>query len=127
MATVVKRVLSGSTDGKPIGLTLTNGSATAAQTVHTCASSTNVFDELYIYAHHAFSSDLSVMIEFGVSGTGSSFVTTVPAKSGPVLIVPGIPIMGAITNPIIAFRGEISATSQTQTMYLTGYVNRITQ
>lgn len=122
MSTIVKRVLSGSTDGKPLAL-----SATAALTVHTCASSTNIFDEIYIYAHHNVAADLNIDIELGTSASGSRFTVAVPGKVGPVLIVPGVPIMGATTNPIIAAQPQISATSQSSTIYVTGYVNRITQ
>lgn len=122
MATIVKRVLSGSTDGKPLAC-----SATAAITVHTCASSTNVFDEVYMYVHHNTSQDINVEVEFGTSGSSSKFVVAVPGKIGPVMVLPGVPIMGAITNPVLAVQPQISGTSQSSTVYVTGFVNRITQ
>lgn len=118
MATIVKAVLSGSVNGR-----LINVSATTTVTVHTATSSTNVIDEVYVYAVNNNSSDVELHLGFaGSSSLVDTIKTTITAKLGPILIAPGLPVLGFSTNLVI--QACVTATSS---LFITGFVNRITQ
>jgi hypothetical protein len=76
--------LSGLTDSVPLLLSTSN------QTIHTCSKT--ALDEVYIWVANTNAStrDLSFSINDSSHGT-NTFVTTIAAKSGMVLVYPGIP------------------------------------
>lgn len=117
MATVVKRVLSGSSNGRQIVV-----SATTSVVIHTGVSTTSVIDEVYIYAQNNQSADLELNIEWGNSASTTDYMKVfVPAKAGPVLIAPGLPIQGFSSNLVVA-----ATVTATNSLLLSGFVNRIT-
>lgn len=113
-STFTKKLLSGSTGGKPIKVTGTN--TAGGVTVHTPPASTDIFDALWIYANNTSASAVDLTIEWGAS-TDASIVVSVASKSGLILVVPGLYIQQSF--PVRAFAGSANV------VFLTGYVNRL--
>lgn len=117
MAVYTRRLLSGSTNGRaiPVAATATPGTA-----IHTAATGTESFDELYLWATNVTGSDATLTIEWGgVTSPGDHMVSviTIPARSPPIPIVTGQVLNNGLL--VKAFSGTASAIN------LTGYVNRI--
>lgn len=113
-STFSKELLSGSTGGKPIKVT---GTSTAGGVlVHTPPASTDIFDALWIYANNISTSSVDLTLEWGAS-TDANIVVTLTAKSGLILVVPGLYIQQSF--PVRAY-----ASSANQ-IFITGYVNRL--
>ena len=118
MATIVKRKLSGSTDGKPIKVAATG---TTGTTVHTAVAGTTAgtFDEIWLYAYNGHTGNVVLTIEFGgVSVPDQNIVVTVTSKSGLMLVVPGLLLQNGMV--VTAF----AATANVIT--ISGFVNSIT-
>ena len=118
MATVVKRKLSGSTDGKAIKITQT---ATAGDTIHTAVSGTTdgSYDEIWLWAYNGHSADVVLTIEFGGAIVpDQNIVLTVPCKSGLIPVVPGLILQNEMV--VKAFAGTANVIT------IIGFVNRIT-
>jgi hypothetical protein len=118
MATVVKRKLSGSTDGKAIKITQT---ATAGDTIHTAVSGTTdgSYDEIWLWAYNGHSADVVLTIEFGGAIVpDQNIVLTVPYKSGLIPVVPGLILQNEMV--VKAFAGTANVIT------IIGFVNRIT-
>ena len=92
MGTYSKIILSGSTDGQGLPLTVTAPST--GLTVHTCvAGAADSIDEMWIYAHNTVSTELVLNYSLGpTTATGSRVAHTITAdqKKGIILIVPGL-------------------------------------
>ncbi len=115
MATFTKVKLSGSTDGMGIKITAT---ATAGTTVHTAHAT--ALDEIYCWVSNTDSSDRTITIEWGgVTDPDNLLVKTltIPATSGPILVVPGLILTNSKVFAIFASSGS--------KIIATGYVNRI--
>lgn len=131
MATIVKRMLSGSEHGFPIGITATAGAT--LNTIHTGVTGTGVTDEITLYAHNNYSQALDLVLEFGTTATNAHIVTTIPARGdGLLLVLPGIPLQGSATASTISayvsgLNGSASAGATSTFITVTGFVNRITQ
>lgn len=118
MATVVKRKLSGSTDGKPIKITQT---ATAGDTIHTAVSGTTdgTYDEIWLYAYNGHTASVVLTIEFGgATVPDQNIVVTVANKSGLMLLVPGLILQNGMVVKAFAATANV--------ITLSGWVNRIT-
>lgn len=118
MATVVKRKLSGSTDGMPIKVVAT---ATAGTTIHQAVAGTTAgtFDEVWLYAYNGHTTAVTLTIEYGgATVPDQNIVQTLPAKSGLTLIVPGLILQNALY--IKAFAGTANVIT------ISGFVNSIT-
>lgn len=115
MATFTKLKLSGSTDGKPVKITTT---ATAGDTIHTADAS--ALDEIWIWFSNVDTVDVNLTVEYGGVTDPDHLIAkavVIPAKSPPVLIVPGI----VLTNSLVVKAFASSANK----LLATGYVNRI--
>lgn len=118
MATVVKRKLSGSTDGKPIKVVET---ATAGTTIHTAVAGTTAgtFDEIWLFAYNGHTGDVVLTIEFGgASVPDQNIIVTLAFKSGLQLVVPGLILQNEMVVKAFA--------SVANVITLSGFVNRIT-
>ena len=121
MATYSKIPLSGNSAG--MGILINSGSVgVAGPTIHTGSSSTNVTDEVWIYAVNYDSTDRKLTMQYGgvVAGT-NEIEFTVKAESGLYLIVPGLLLVGHATPKVIT---AYAATTTSIVVY--GYCNRIT-
>lgn len=115
MATYTKRALSGSTNGRPI---LVAATATLGTTIHTAVSGTADFDEIWLWAVNADTTNRKLTIEFGgATAPGDIIEVTIPAESGLVLVVPGLVLQNGLV--VTAFCATTNVVS------IAGYVNRI--
>ena len=117
MATAVKRKLSGSTDGKGILVAATSTPGTA---IHTAVAGTTAgtFDEIWLWATNTDTTDRKLTVEFAGTTAGFLVEVTIPAESGPFLVVPGW---------ILQNEGAVAAfAAQTNVVNIHGYVNSIT-
>jgi len=118
MATIVKRKLSGSTDGKPIKVVQT---ATAGDTIHTAVAGTTAgtFDEIWLYAYNGHTAPVVLTLEFGgVTVPDQNIVLTIAAKSGLVLVVPGLILQNGMVVKAFAATANV--------ITISGFVNSIT-
>jgi len=118
MATVVKRKLSGSTDGKPIKVVAT---ATAGTVVHTAVAGTTAgtFDEIWIWAFNSDPGVVVLTIEFGgATVPDQNIVISLAPQDGLVLVVPGLILQNAMTVKAFADKANV--------VTLSGFVNAIT-
>jgi hypothetical protein len=113
-STFTKKLLSGSTSGKPIKVTGTN--TAGAVTVHTPPASTDIFDAIWLYANNTSGSAVNLTIEWGAS-SDASIVISVASNTGLTLVTPGLYIQASL--PVKAFA------STANVIFLTGYVNRL--
>ena len=132
--TITKRLLSGSVDGLAIGITATQGATYA--TIHTGTSgATSTIDEVWLYAQNNFSQAIELVLEWGQSATPTNIVASVPPKDGPVLVVPGLLLLGSATaaTDIVAYYQGVNGGSNSLiasaggAVSIFGYVNRIVQ
>ena len=121
MPTIVKRVLSGSTDGFPINVSSTSTSATV---IHTGSTSTNVIDEVWLYAQNSNTVTVSCWMEWGGGASASQLIKfDVFGQSGPECVIPGLIIQGRSATGISITMGA----STSNVISILGFVNRITQ
>jgi hypothetical protein len=118
MATVVKRKLSGSTDGKAIKIAATSTAGTA---IHTAVAGTTAgtYDEIWLWAFNSHTGNIKLTIEFGgASAPDDNIVVTVPALAGLVPIVPGLILQNEATVKAFA--------SSANVITIHGFINSIT-
>lgn len=118
MATVVKRKLSGSTDGMPVKVVAT---ATAGTTIHTAVSGTTAgtFDEIWLYAYNGHTAAVTLTVEYGgATVPDQNIIVTLASKSGLSLIVPGLILQNGLV--VKAFAGTANVIT------ISGWVNSIT-
>ena len=114
MATFSKLKLSGSTNGLNI---LVVATATVGTTIH--AAHATALDELWLWAHNTDVTDRKLTIEFGGVAAKDTIEQTIPAESGLMPIVQGIPLTGSVTVTAFAATANVIG--------IAGFVNRITQ
>jgi len=115
---VLKRKLSGSTDGKPIKVVET---ATAGTTIHTAVAGTTAgtFDEIWLWTYNGHSAAVTLTIEFGgATVPDQNIVMTLASKSGLQLVVPGLILQNAMVVKAFA--------SVANVVTLSGFVNTMT-
>lgn len=119
MAAFTKLLLSGSTGGGGIKVAAT---ATPGTTIHTTETSDTILDEVWLYAHNPSAALVVLTIEWGgIAVPEDQIKLTIPAQAGLTLVVPGLLLTGngLAGRTIQAFAGT------TNTIVMTGYVNRI--
>jgi len=121
MANAVAKIpFSGSTQGQAIKVAATS---TPGTTVHTTGTSATIIDEVWLYLYNSHTADVLVTIEFGgATAPDQNIVLTVPFKTGLVLAVPGLPLLGSGS---VALTVKVFAAT-TNVVTVIGFVNRIT-
>jgi len=116
MGVFSKQFLSASPNGLPIKIT---GTATGtANTIHASASSAK--DVMWLHAVNTTGGNVDLTIEFGgVVSPDHHIKMRIEAQSGPILVVPGIPLTGSVT--VKAFASVANAVN------IVGYVDRISE
>ena len=122
MATISKRILSGSTDGFPITVSST---AISGTTLHVGPTSTNTMDRLTVYAFNSATVTVTLWAEWGNAGSASQRLSFEVAPYGSGIthdglqcIIPGLLIqgrsatgasimVGASTSMVIQLYGEV--------------------
>ena len=118
MATVKKRLLSGSTDGKPIKVVAT---ATAGTLIHTAVAGATpgTYDEIWLWAYNSYASPCLLTIEFGGAAAPDQNISmTLGVKEGLVPIVPGLLLQNGLTVKAFAAAANV--------ITISGFVNTIT-
>jgi hypothetical protein len=117
---VTARLLSGSTNGRPIKVAATSiGSGT---TVHTATTETaaDKFDEITLYATNTDTSDRPLTVGWGGTTDPDDLVlkaVTIPASSGPVAVVTGL----RLNNGLVV---RAACTTTANVILITGVVIR---
>ena len=121
MANAVAKIpISASTQGQGIKVAATG---TAGTLIHTTGTSATVIDEVWLWLFNSTTADVVTTIEFGgATAPDQNIVLTVPFKSGLVMTVPGMPLLG---NGSVALTVKSFAASA-NVITVSGYVNRIT-
>lgn len=116
MATFSRALLSGSTNGKGILIAATSTPGTA---IHTAVSGTSGIDMVYLFVTNTAAAAHTITLEWGGTGTANNISSSVsiPANTGPTILVPGIPLQNGLS--IAAFA------DLTNVLVITGFVNRI--
>ena len=117
-SSALKRKLSGSTDGKAILITRI---ATAGDTIHTAVAGTTAgtFDEIWLWAYNGHTANVQLTIEFGgVTVPDQNIITTIPWKSGLVLVVSGLILQHEMVVKAFA--------SVANVVTISGFINAIT-
>lgn len=110
---------SASTQGKPIKVVAT---ATAGTTIHVTGTSATVIDRVYLFAFNSDTADRTLTLEFGgVTAPDQNIVLVIPFKSGLVLVVDGLPLLGngSVGLTIGAFASVANVVT------ISGYILRI--
>ena len=117
MATYTRRLLSASTNGRPV---VVAANATPGTTLHAAVSGTTAFDEIYLWASNVTASSATLYVEWGgATDPGDLLVKnfSIGPNSGPVPIATGIVLNGNVS--VAAFCTAASAIN------ITGFINRI--
>jgi hypothetical protein len=115
---VLKRKLSGSTDGKAIKVVQT---ATAGDTIHTAVAGTTAgtFDEIWLWAYNGHTDAVTLTLEWGgATVPDQNIVVTLAAKSGLIPLTPGLILQNGMV--VKAFAGTANVVT------ITGFVNSMT-
>jgi hypothetical protein len=118
MATVVKRKLSGSTNGKAIKVAAT---ATLGTTIHTAVAGTTAgtYDEIWLWAYNHNTSAVVLTIEGGGAGVPDDIMmVTLAPQSGWIPLEPGFILQNGLV--VTAFASVANKVT------IRGWVNAIT-
>lgn len=116
MATLTKRILSGSTNGLGIKVVQT---ATLGTTIHAAVTGTSDMDEIYLYAANSDTTARKLTIEWGGATSPDCLIEyTVPAEDGLYLVAPGLLLNNSLV--VTAFCATANV------VMIHGWVNRIT-
>lgn len=118
MATAKKRLLTGSTDGKPIKVT---ANATPGTAIHTAVSGTTAgtYDEIWLWVCSTHTVGVTLTVEFGdATAPDHSIVIFLDPKVGLVPVVPGLCLQNAATVKAFADVPNV--------LNISGFVNAIT-
>lgn len=119
MATFEKLKFSGSTNNKPIKVVATS---TAGTTIHTASTDSTIYDEIWLYATNNHATAVDITVEFGGTSSPDDLIQAqIPAKTGLYLIIPGIPLQGNSSAPVVRVFASV-----TNVVSILGWVNRIT-
>jgi hypothetical protein len=111
-----KARLSGSTDGKAIGITATG---TPGTTIHTAVSGTtaNTWDEIYLWAMNSDTVPRKLTIEFGGTSSPDDLIEVTIPTQGLCLVVPAFVLDNGTVVRAFA--------SVANTLSLAGFVNEV--
>ena len=117
MATTISKIaLSGASNGLAV---LVAATASEGTIIHTCASGTTTFDEVWLWAYNGHTANVTLTIQFGgVTTVTNDIKLDIPFKSGAFLVVPGLILQNSLI--VKAYAGT------TNVIAITGYVNRMT-
>lgn len=118
MATFSKKILSGSTDGRPVLVAATSSPGT---TIHTGSSTAATIQEVWLYASNPSGAQRTVTVQWGGTTSPNDHITFVlPAQSGLVVVAPGLILKGNATPLVV--RAFADSANQ---INISGYINEI--
>ena len=94
MATYSRTIFSGSTNGRPVALSLN----TNTTTLHTTGTSTTAYSEVYLWANNVLTTAINMTLQFGTT-TADRVCNdlSIPANSPPIPILTGQNINGSVS------------------------------
>jgi len=118
-STFTKALLSASADGSAIKVA---AAATPGTLAHAVGGTAGVIDEVWLYAVNTdAAADHVLTIEYGgPTAPDKQIPITIPKRSGLLLVVPGLPLLGGSGATVKAFADAANVIN------LLGFVNRIT-
>jgi hypothetical protein len=94
MASITPILLSGSTSGRNIKTVAT---ATPGTLLHTAVAGGTSFDEVWLYAENTSAATVTLTVEWGgVTAPDDQVIVQIPPNIGPVNVIAGIRINGAV-------------------------------
>lgn len=116
MAVTATRVLlSGSTNGRAVKVAAT---ATAGTLIHTSATGTTTWDEIWLWAFNTDTNTIKLTLEWGGTTSPDDTIEQYLApESGAVLVAPGLNLNNSVV--VRAFAGTANVVG------IVGYVNRL--
>jgi hypothetical protein len=120
MPTFTKHTFNGATHGFPQDIGATGSAGTLVHTVGATATTGTEFDSIYLFLTNSSAQSQLCTIEFGGTATEYHIPVTVPSRDGPLLVIPGWPLV-ATDSIVRAF-----TSTSTEGVRVTGYVNRAT-
>ena len=115
MATAVKRILSGSVDGKGIKIATNSSPGTLIHTAPAVVTPGS-YDEVWLWAYNNDSANTIIMVEWGDNVLPRK--VTIPLQSGLIPIIPGLILQNGQQVKIYASGANV--------VMVDGFVNRIT-
>lgn len=119
MATITRRILSGSTYGAPIEVLATTSPGT---TIHAGPTATSNIDEVYGWIYNTATAPRTVVVEFSGTASANHIWMTIRPQDGPYAIMPGLLLVGNGLATPVTTRAYATATG---CLNISGYVNRI--
>lgn len=119
MASVSKVLLSGSSGGRMIKVTLT---ATTGDLIHATTTVATTLDEIWLWGQNTSTADVKATVEWGGTTVPDDQIEqTIPAESGLIPLVRGWPLAGtgAAARNVRVFAGSANVIN------VGGFVNRI--
>ena len=117
MATMERKLLSGSLNGRGIKVAAT-ATGDPGTTIHTAVAGTSDSDEIWIYAVNIQAGAVKLTLEWGDASVDDNIEVTIDGESGLTLVAPGLMLRNSLV--VKAFAGTANV------VILHGYVNRIT-
>lgn len=118
MATMSKRILSGSTDGRGIEVTTVAPIDGSDTTIHTAVADASDIDLITLFAYN--DDTVTRLLHLGWGGTTDPddfIITEVPSRSGLTLITADLPLRNSL---VVVASGEVAGA-----LVVFGYVNRV--
>jgi hypothetical protein len=119
MASIIKKILTGSTDGLPITVSATTTDTT---TIHAITTATANIDEVWLYAYNSSSLTVTLTVVAGGATASGFFTQDIPGRDGFIQVMGGMTFQGNATSRTI-----VCGASTSMVVQLYGWVNRITQ
>ena len=117
MASITKRLLSGSTSGKGIKLTGGTNSAAAVE-VHTAIAGATDFDEIWLWVTNTSTAGVKLTLEWGTAtAVDGNIEVTIPPEEGLMQVAPGLILNGGMIVEAFASTADV--------LLIFGFVNRI--
>lgn len=116
MASYTPRLLSGSTDGKPIKVVATS---TPGTTIHTAVSGTTDLDHIWLFAENSHTEAVDLTVEWGGTTSPDDLLVdamSIPPGAGLVPICANLPLQNGLAIKAFA--------SQANVIRITGRVTR---
>lgn len=118
MGTITKLHLSSSLHGEPIQISATGS---PGNIIHTTTTSSNIIDEVWLYANNINVNDCNLNVHFAGTGSNNLITVGIPAQTGLFIIIPGNTISGKGSTPSYVR----AYSSITGSINVSGYINRI--
>ncbi len=92
--TILDKLLSGSTNGRPI---LVAANASPGTLIHTAVAGTDKKDKVWLYVHNNDTEERLLTLEWGGTATGDQIKLKIPAQGSRPVEIPGYPLNNGLS------------------------------